>query len=85
MVAFCQKYNIILSHSSNYYPQGNGQDESSNKNLMKIIKNTLADNKKAWGSQLGYALWADRISTKGLQERPLSSKSMVWKWSYQFN
>jgi transposase InsO family protein len=29
--SFCFKYGIILSHSSNYYPQGNGLAESSNK------------------------------------------------------
>ena len=36
--SFCFKYGIILSHSSDYYPQGNGQAESSNKNLMTIVK-----------------------------------------------
>jgi transposase InsO family protein len=38
LAEFCFKYDIILSHSSNYYPQGNGLAESSNKNLMNIIK-----------------------------------------------
>jgi transposase InsO family protein len=36
--SFCFDYGIILSHSSNYYPQGNGLVESSNKNLMAIIR-----------------------------------------------
>jgi transposase InsO family protein len=41
---FCFNYGIVLSHSSNYYPQGNGLVESSNKNLMTIIKKIL------WGT-----------------------------------
>jgi hypothetical protein len=50
------KYGIILSHSSNYYPQGNGLAESSNKNLMTIIKKIVGDNKKAWDSKIKFAL-----------------------------
>jgi len=64
MIAFCDKYNIILSHSAAYYPQGNGLVESSNKSLIRIIKKMLAENKKSWDSNLKYALWVDRISTK---------------------
>jgi hypothetical protein len=47
MVSFCQKYNIILGHSTAYYPQGNGLAESSNKNLITIIKKVLSENKKS--------------------------------------
>jgi hypothetical protein len=64
MVDFCQKYNIVLGHSTTYYPQGNGLVESSNKSLMTIIKNVLTENKKAWHVHLKYALWANRIGTK---------------------
>ena len=39
MSSFFFKYGIILSHSLNYYPWGNGLAESSNKNLMIIIRN----------------------------------------------
>ena len=56
MSSFCFKYGIVLSHSSNYYPQGNGLAESSNKNLMTIIKKTIGDNKKAWDSKNKYVL-----------------------------
>jgi hypothetical protein len=45
---FCFKYEIGLSHSSNYYPQGNRSAKSSNKNLMNIIKKIVGENKKAW-------------------------------------
>jgi len=34
MIDFCQKYNIILRHSTAFYPQGNGLAESSNNILM---------------------------------------------------
>jgi transposase InsO family protein len=61
---FCFKYGIVLSHSSNYYPQGNGWAESSNKNLMNIVKKIVGENKKAWDSKIKYALWEDRITTK---------------------
>ena len=38
LVKFCNDYNIILSHSTAYYPQGNGLAESSNKSLVRTIK-----------------------------------------------
>jgi hypothetical protein len=41
MINFCQKYNIILGHSTAYYHQGNGLEKSSNKSLMTIIKKVL--------------------------------------------
>ena len=64
MVKFYKDYNIILSHSIVYYPQGNGLVESSNKILVRIIKKLLQDNKKAWHNKLKYASWEDMISTK---------------------
>jgi len=64
LVKFCEDYNVILAHSTPYYPQGNGFAESSNKSLIRIIRKLLLQNKKAWDSNLKYALWADRISTK---------------------
>jgi transposase InsO family protein len=64
MIIFCQKYNIILGHSTTYYPQGNGLAESSNKSLMRIIKKVLTENKKAWHIHLKYALWENIIDTK---------------------
>jgi hypothetical protein len=64
MIIFCQKYNIILGHSTAYYPQGNGLAESSNKSLMTIIKKVLTENKKSWHIHLKYALWENKIDTK---------------------
>jgi transposase InsO family protein len=61
---FCSKYGVVVSHSSNYYSQENGLVESSNKNLMNIIKKTMGENKKNWDNKIKYALSADRITTK---------------------
>ena len=64
MMKFCEDYGIKLRHSTAYYPQGNGQAESSNKSVVAAIKKTLENNKRAWDSKLKYALWADRVCTK---------------------
>jgi len=64
MVDFCHKYHITLGHSTTYYPQGNGLAESSNKNLVAIIKKLLEENKRSWHNKLVHALWADRLATK---------------------
>jgi len=64
MINFCHKYHIILGHSTTYYPQGNGLDESSNKILINIIKKVLEENKNNWHKKLINALWVDRLTTK---------------------
>jgi transposase InsO family protein len=64
LIDFCSDNHVSLGHSTAYYPQGNGLAESTNKNLVKIIKKILGQNKRNWDSQLKYALWEDRISTK---------------------
>jgi hypothetical protein len=66
MIDLCQTYNIILGHSTSYYPQGNGLVESSNKSLMRVIKKMLTRNKKSWHSHLKFLLWANRINTKNV-------------------
>ena len=43
-VNFCQCYNILLGHSTAYYPQGNGLEESFNKTLVRILKKTINEN-----------------------------------------
>ena len=42
---FALQYGIVLKYSVNYYPQGNGLAESTNKNLIHIIKNTIYSEK----------------------------------------
>jgi hypothetical protein len=61
---FCFKYGIVLSHSSNYYPQGNGLEKSNNKKSMKIVNKIVGENNKSWDSKIKYALWANRTTTK---------------------
>jgi transposase InsO family protein len=56
---FCFKYGIVLSHSSNYYPQVNDLAESSNKNLMNIFNKFVGENKKDWDNKIKYAMWED--------------------------
>ena len=46
LVKFCNDYNIILSHSTSYYPQGNGLPKYPNKSMVRTIKKLLQDNKK---------------------------------------
>src|SRR5713226_5283717 len=53
-----------LHYSANYYPQGNGLAESSNKNLIRILKKTIIENQRSWHSVLPNALWADRVTPK---------------------
>jgi hypothetical protein len=50
--------------SSTYYPQGNGQVESTNKNLVRIIKRLIEDKPCQWNTLLTYTLWADHTTTK---------------------
>ena len=47
MTDFALKRGFKLKNSTNYYPQGNGLVESSNKSFVNIIKNILEDNKKS--------------------------------------
>eukprot|EP00253_Pinus_taeda_P015863 PITA_15863 len=58
------KRGFKLKYSANYYPQGNGLAESTNKNLIKIIKRTIEQNHKNWHKSLIFALWADKITQK---------------------
>jgi transposase InsO family protein len=64
MIEFFNNYSIKLVHSTPYYPQGNGLAKSFDKNLIRIIKKLLEENKKSWDSKLKFSLWADRISNE---------------------
>lgn len=63
-IKFCDKYGITRTTSSPYHLQGNGQAKSTNKSLLKVIKRTLDDNKKAWDSKVQLTIWADRVTVK---------------------
>eukprot|EP00253_Pinus_taeda_P028317 PITA_28317 len=64
MTDFTLKRGFKLKYSANYYPQGNGLADSTNKNLIRIIKRTVDQNQKNWHKTLVNALWADRITKK---------------------
>ena len=55
---------IKLHYSPNYYPQGNGLDESTNKNLIRILKKTIIENQRSWHIALPNALWDDQVTPK---------------------
>jgi transposase InsO family protein len=61
---FLSKFGVKHFTSSTYYPQGNGQVESTNKNLVKILKKIIDDKPRQWHTLLTYALWTDRTTTK---------------------
>jgi hypothetical protein len=56
---------LNYANSSPYYAQANGQAESSNKTLVKLIKKKIEDNPRRWHEVLSEALWAHRISRHG--------------------
>jgi len=62
IVEFALKRGFKLKYSANYYPQVNGLAESTNKNLIRIIKRTVDQNQKNWHKSLIFTLWADRIT-----------------------
>jgi hypothetical protein len=64
MSEFALEKGIKLKYSASYYPQGNGLAESTNKNLIKIIKRTVIENHKNWHNALLNALWDDRVTPK---------------------
>jgi transposase InsO family protein len=62
---FIESYKIRLLNSSPYYTQANGQAESSNTTLIKLIKKKIEDSARRWHEVLSEALWAHRISRHG--------------------
>ena len=54
-------YSISHKTSTPYYPKGNGQVETSNKRLLKILGKMTKENRKGWKKELPTALW-DRKS-----------------------
>jgi hypothetical protein len=58
---FAESLTIKLLSSSPYYAQANGQAESSNQTLIKLIKKKIKENPKRWYEVLSEALWAHRI------------------------
>ncbi|XP_058111726.1 uncharacterized protein LOC131255048 [Magnolia sinica] len=57
-----RKYNIQHSFSTPYYPPANGLAKAFNKTIVKILKKTIAGNKRDWEEKLQEALWAYRTT-----------------------
>jgi hypothetical protein len=55
---------IITRYSANYYLQGNGVAESTNKNLVRIFKKIVAFNERNHHSSLHNSLWEDKLTPK---------------------
>lgn len=52
---FYQKFNIVIGHSTTYYPQGNGVAYSSNKAMVRMLKKTIIENQINYDSQLKFS------------------------------
>ncbi|MCO5615055.1 hypothetical protein L7F22_069343 [Adiantum nelumboides] len=55
---------ILHKKSTVYYPQANGQAESTNKILVRIIRKLVNQNTTDWDEKLDSALWAFRTAFK---------------------
>jgi hypothetical protein len=64
MSDFSLEKGIKSKYNASYYPKGNGLVESTNKNLIKIIKRTVSENHKNWHNTLLNTIWADRVTPK---------------------
>jgi hypothetical protein len=53
-----------MGQSSNYYPQGNGLAESTNKIHIQILKKTIDKNQRNWQLKFTSALWERRMTPK---------------------
>jgi transposase InsO family protein len=75
---FVKSLKIKLLSSSPYYAQANGQAESSNKTLIKLIKKNIEENPKRWHEVLSEALWAHRISKRSATK--VTGKKPFYPW-----
>jgi hypothetical protein len=56
---------IKLLNSSPHYVQANGQAETTNKSLTRLIKKKIDENPRRWHEVLSEALWAHRTTQHG--------------------
>jgi hypothetical protein len=54
----------MMGKSYNYYPQGNGMVESTNKNLIQVFKKIIFGNERNWHKKLVHSLWESQITPK---------------------
>jgi len=56
LTQFLAKLGVKHLTSSAYYTQVNGQAESTNKNMVRIVKGIIEDKPRQWHTLLTYAL-----------------------------
>ncbi|XP_071740991.1 uncharacterized protein [Rutidosis leptorrhynchoides] len=61
---FCKQLKIQQNFTSVYHPQGNGQVEVTNRDIIKGIEKRLGKCKKGWVDELPLVLWAHRTTPK---------------------
>ncbi|XP_071712219.1 uncharacterized protein [Rutidosis leptorrhynchoides] len=61
---FCKQLKIQQSFTSVYHPQGNGQVEVTNRDIIKGIEKRLGKCRKGWVDELPLVLWAHRTTPK---------------------
>ena len=64
MKGLTEAYYIKHGRSTPYYPQGNGQAETTNKVMLKILKKMKHEYGGKWSDHLADVLWACRSSVK---------------------
>ena len=64
LTQFALEKGIRVRYSANYHPYINGLAESTNKNLLKILKRTISVYHRDWHIALFNALWADIVTPK---------------------
>ncbi|XP_059068503.1 uncharacterized protein LOC131859008 [Cryptomeria japonica] len=79
---FSLDHDIFLKTSSNCYLLGNGLAESTNKNLIKLIKRKGAEHKRKWHKHLQNTLWVDHITSKQILK--ISPYELVYGKEAQF-
>jgi len=57
---------ITLKYATNYYSQGNGLVESTNKNLICILKRIVVEQQRNWNNVLPNAIWDDHVNPQGI-------------------
>ena len=61
---FCSGLGIKNQYSSPRHPQANGQNEVTNRTLLRIIKTKLDEAKGAWPNELPNVLWVYKTTTR---------------------
>ncbi|XP_059073195.1 uncharacterized protein LOC131874010 [Cryptomeria japonica] len=56
----CEQFYIQQRFATLYYPRSNGQEEATNKTILKILKKVVNEASQDWHIHLNLSLWAYR-------------------------